>query len=139
MEGGHMVPEFKKVADVWPAISAILHFPKSEEDFNQLVELADYIIDVSRGAEDHPLSGLLDIVGTIIEAYEKLNLPDTVGDPIICLKDLMNEHGLKQKDLIPELGSPGVISEILSGKRELNKRQIKALSARFNCNPAVFM
>jgi len=50
----------------------------------------------------------------------------------------MQEYGLKQKDLT-ELGSPGVISEILSGKRELNKRQIKALSKRFGCSPAVFI
>ncbi len=133
-----MSPEFKKVADVWPSISAILHFPKSEEELNRLVDLADYIMDVSKGAEDHPLSGLLDIVGTIIEEYEKLNIPEPEGDPIGCIKNLMNEHGLKQKDLT-ELGSPGVISEILSGKRELNKRQIKALSTRFNCNPSVFM
>lgn len=38
-----------------------------------------------------------------------------------------------------EIGSPGVVSEILNGKRELNKRQIKALSERFMCSPAVFM
>jgi HTH-type transcriptional regulator/antitoxin HigA len=50
----------------------------------------------------------------------------------------MQEHCLKQKDMT-ELGSPGVISEILSGKRELNKRQIKALSVRFGCSPAVFI
>jgi HTH-type transcriptional regulator/antitoxin HigA len=50
----------------------------------------------------------------------------------------MEEYGLKQKDLT-EIGSPGVISEVMSGKRELNKRQINALSARFQCSPAVFM
>ena len=55
-----------------------------------------------------------------------------------CLKYLMAEHGLRQKDLT-ELGSPGVISETLSGKRELNKRQIKALSERFQCSPALFI
>jgi hypothetical protein len=37
------------------------------------------------------------------------------------------------------VGSPGVISEILSGKRELNKRQIRALSKRFGCSPAIFI
>jgi HTH-type transcriptional regulator/antitoxin HigA len=45
---------------------------------------------------------------------------------------------LKQKDL-PELGSQGVVSEILSGKRELNLRQIKALSKRFNVPVSVFV
>jgi HTH-type transcriptional regulator/antitoxin HigA len=47
-------------------------------------------------------------------------------------------NNLKQSDL-PEIGSQGVISEILSGKRHFNVRQIKLLSKRFNVSPAVFM
>ena len=50
----------------------------------------------------------------------------------------MKEHGLKQSDL-SEIGSQGVISEILSGKRQLNIRQIKMLSQRFKVSPAVFV
>jgi HTH-type transcriptional regulator/antitoxin HigA len=50
----------------------------------------------------------------------------------------MEDHGLKQSDL-PEIGSQGVISEILSGKRPFNVRQIKLLSKIFNVSPAVFM
>jgi HTH-type transcriptional regulator/antitoxin HigA len=50
----------------------------------------------------------------------------------------MEEHDLKQSDL-PEIGSQGVISEILSGKRQFNVRQIKLLSNRFKVSPAVFM
>jgi len=50
---------------------------------------------------------------------------------------LMKRHGFKQKDLV-EVGSPGVISEVLNGKRKLNKRQIEGLSKRFNCSPAAF-
>ena len=60
------------------------------------------------------------------------------GDPIDCLKYLMEEHGLKQKDM-KEIGSPGVVSEVLNRKRTLNARHIKALSNRFNCSTAVFM
>ncbi len=133
-----MVPEFKKITEIWPTISTVLHIPATEDDFNQLVDFSDYLMDISKGDELHPLMGLFDLVGTMIEEYERSNIPEPQGDPIGCLKYLMNEHGLKQKDLI-ELGSPGVISEILSGKRELNKRQIKALSERFNCNPAIFI
>lgn len=51
----------------------------------------------------------------------------------------MEEHGLKQKDLVAEIGSKGVVSEILNRKRPLNTRHIKALSDRFGCSPAVFM
>ncbi|HSG17040.1 MAG TPA: hypothetical protein VLE70_12060 [Anaerolineae bacterium] len=50
----------------------------------------------------------------------------------------MEEHGVRQADL-PEVGSQGVVSEILSGKRELNVRQIRELARRFHVSPAVFI
>jgi HTH-type transcriptional regulator/antitoxin HigA len=50
----------------------------------------------------------------------------------------MEEQGLKQADL-PEIGSQGVVSEILSGKRKLNLRQVRLLSERFTVSPAVFI
>lgn len=50
---------------------------------------------------------------------------------------LMQEHGLTQAEL-PEIGSQGVVSEILAGRRELNVRQIRALADRFHVSPAVF-
>ena len=50
----------------------------------------------------------------------------------------MEEHGLTQSDL-PEVGSQGVISDILRGKRELNVRQIRTLAKRFHVSPAVFI
>lgn len=50
----------------------------------------------------------------------------------------MTEHNIKQSDL-KEIGSQGVISEILNGKRELNIRQIKLLAEKFNVSPAVFI
>ena len=54
------------------------------------------------------------------------------------LRFLMEEHELTQSDL-PEVGSQGVVSEILGGKRALNVRQIRALSERFGVSPAVFV
>jgi len=50
----------------------------------------------------------------------------------------MEEHGLRQSDLA-EVGSQGVVSEILNGKRELNVRQIRELAKRFHISPAVFI
>ena len=50
----------------------------------------------------------------------------------------MDEHGLSQSDL-PEVGSQGVVSEILRGRRQINLRQVRALSERFGVSPAVFI
>jgi HTH-type transcriptional regulator/antitoxin HigA len=55
-----------------------------------------------------------------------------------ALKFLMEQHGLKQSDL-SEIGSQGVVSEILMGKRELNIRQVRALSERFGVSAATFV
>jgi HTH-type transcriptional regulator / antitoxin HigA len=55
-----------------------------------------------------------------------------------ALKFLMEQHSLRQSDL-PEIGSQGVVSEILTGKRELNIRQIRALSERFGVSPVTFV
>ena len=60
------------------------------------------------------------------------------GNLIDALKSLMENHDLKQSDLF-EIGSQGVISEILSGKRQLNIGQIKILSKPLNVAPAVFV
>lgn len=86
----------------------------------------------------HPAMSLADIVGDLIEDYEALHLrlPDTTD--IDTLKFLMQQHGLKQNDLT-EIGSQGVVSEILSGKQELNIRQIRALSKQFGVSPATFV
>jgi HTH-type transcriptional regulator/antitoxin HigA len=48
----------------------------------------------------------------------------------------MAEHGLRQLDFA-DIGSQGVISELLAGKRELNTRQIRILAKRFGVSPAV--
>jgi HTH-type transcriptional regulator/antitoxin HigA len=58
--------------------------------------------------------------------------------PVAMLRFLMEQHALAQSDL-PELGSQGVVSEILRGKRELNLRQIKALAERFHVPAALFI
>lgn len=84
------------------------------------------------GANDqHPVFGLVAIVGDRIREYEARihPWPDT-STPADVLAWLMEEHHLEQKDL-PEIGPQPVISAILAGKRKLNLRQIRALSARF--------
>jgi HTH-type transcriptional regulator/antitoxin HigA len=60
------------------------------------------------------------------------------GTGIQALKFLMEQHGLKQADM-HEIGSQGVVSEILAGKRDLNIRQVRALSERFGVSPATFV
>ena len=88
--------------------------------------------------ESHPLESLMETLGSLIESHEVQHFPRIEGSPLDTLKAHMQDQGLKQSDL-SEIGNQGVISEILSGKRQFNARQIKLLSKRFNVSPAVFI
>ena len=130
--------QLEKIAKIWPDIQNIFSVPHNHGDYNRLVHILDDLIDEVGENESHSLASLMETLGSLIESYEAKNMPEIEGGPNDVLKTLMDEHDLKQSDL-PEIGSQGVISEILSGKRQFNVRQIKLLSHRFNVSPAVFM
>ncbi len=133
-----MKTQLEEIVKIWPGIQNIFSVPHNEKDYNRLVHLLDGLVDKVGEDESHPLASLMETLGSLIESYEAQNMPEVEGNPIDTLKTLMQEHGLKQSDL-SEIGSQGVISEILSGKRQLNLRQIKLISELFNVSPAVFM
>ncbi|CAG0940149.1 partial Antitoxin HigA, partial [Candidatus Brocadiaceae bacterium] len=99
--------------------------------------LLNQLLDEVGDNEQHPLYSLLDTMGTLISCYEQEHCTIPDASPQDVLAYLMQEHGLKQSDL-SEIGSQGVVSEILNGKRQLNKRQIVALAERFAVSPEVF-
>jgi HTH-type transcriptional regulator/antitoxin HigA len=135
------VEEMTAVIDVvraqWPNIEPMFLI-RNEREYDAAVERLNSLLDEVGMDESHPLYGLLDTLGTLIEAYENEHerLPPVSGAKM--LQFFMDEHGLRQTDL-PEVGSQGVVSEVLSGKRELNVRQIRALARRFDVSPAVFV
>ena len=111
---------------------------RQEHDDALMTEMLQALLDETQGEEKHPAMGLVDIVGDLIEDYEAKQhpLPEVTG--VQALKFLMEQNGLKQSDL-SEIGSQGVVSEILTGKRELNIRQVRALSERFGVSSATFV
>ena len=139
MEGGKkMNTQLEHLAAVWPKIKNIFSVPHTDEEYNNLVSVLDDLVDEVGENENHPLASLMESIGTLIENYEKNNVPEMAGEPVDILRFLMQGHGLKQSDL-PEIGSQGVVSEILTGKRRLNVRQIQNLCSRFNVSPSVFI
>jgi HTH-type transcriptional regulator/antitoxin HigA len=133
-----MDTQLVKIAKIWPRIQNIFSVPHNQKEYNRLVNILDGLIDEVGENESHPLASLMETLGSLIESYENQHIPEIGGSPSDALRTLMDEHDLKQSDL-PEIGSQGVISEILSEKRQFNVRQIKQLSNRFNVSPAVFM
>jgi HTH-type transcriptional regulator/antitoxin HigA len=123
--------------DHWATIQPILTI-HSEADYDRAVLALNELLDEVGTDEQHPLYDLLDTLGTVIAAYEAehMQLPAVHGREALAY--LMEEHNLRQSSL-PEIGSQGVISEILSGKRELNVRQVRALAERFGVGAEVFI
>ncbi|TGK12188.1 helix-turn-helix domain-containing protein [Leptospira fletcheri] len=133
-----MILELERVRNVWPEVKDLLSIPHSDKQYKKLLKALDELIDEVGNNEKHPLAPLMETVGNLIEEYERSNFEIIDASPIEVLKYFMEENGFTQKD-IPELGSQGVVSEILNGKRELNIRQIKALGKKFKVSPAVFI
>lgn len=129
----HLLPAwetFRRATDIAPI--------RDETHYRRMVAMLDALLDETSGDEGHPAMGLVDIVGDLIADYEAAQHPLPGVSGVQALKFLMEQHGLKQADL-REIGSQGVVSEILAGNRELNIRQIRALSERFGVSPATFV
>ena len=141
MEGRSMTnlaPNLAATIKVWPKGEKVRKKRRKEEKEKKEGKRREKGRDKVSEKPNDTLDSLIDILGTLIEDYENKHVPEPVGDPISSLKHFMAEHNLKQSDL-SEIGSQGVVSEILNGKRQLNITQIKALSKRFNVSPAVFI
>lgn len=111
---------------------------RTRREYERAVALLDAILDEIGEDQKHPLAELAEAIGVFVEKYEDERVPVPKAKPRAVLKTLMHEHDLRQTDL-PEIGSQGVVSEVLAGKRELNTRQIRRLAKRFGVSPAVFI
>lgn len=124
----------KDISAHWVALHEALGVARpiaDEAQYLGLLRSVDAMVDETRGEDSHPLWGLIGVAGERIREYEDRAhpWPDT-STPASVLASLMQEHGMRQADL-PEVGSQGVVSEVLAGRRKLNLRQIKALARRF--------
>ena len=121
----------------WETISPLFSI-RNEREYDRAVERLNRLLDEVGTDEQHPLYTLLDTIGTLVHFYEEQHHPMPECRGADMLRFFMEEHDLTQSDL-PEVGSQGVVSEILRGKRELNIRQVRALAKRFHVSPAVFI
>ncbi|RLJ67659.1 helix-turn-helix domain-containing protein [Sulfurisoma sediminicola] len=104
----------------------------NKAQYRRLLACVEALMEDYDDRAGNPLGGLLLLLAERIREYEDRvhPWPDTTT-PASLLAFLMEQHGLRQSDL-PEVGSQSVVSAVLSGKRDLNLRQIKALAARFH-------
>ncbi len=101
----------------------------TEKDYQNALARIEEIFDARAGTVE---GDELEILGILVDEYEKKHFPIEAPKPIEAIKFRMDQLGMEQKDLAKLLGSRSRASEILSGSRSLSLRQIKILCQKLN-------
>ena len=109
---------------------------KSEQDFQNALKRLEVIFDSPVGTSE---SDEADVLGLIIDEYERKYYPIETPDPIEAIKIRMEEMQLRQVDLVNEIGGKNRVSEILNRKRKLTVDMIRKLTTRLNLSPGLLI
>jgi len=97
---------------------------KSEKDYTDTLSQIEKLMNA---LPNTPQMDELEVLTTLIEAYEEQHYKIDAPDPIEAIKFRMEQEGLKQKDLVSIVGSKSRVSEILNKKRKLTIEMIRNL------------
>ncbi|MCC7406127.1 MAG: helix-turn-helix domain-containing protein [Bdellovibrionales bacterium] len=107
---------------------------------NKMIDrLVDYLNNEPNESEAAEVSKYLAVLSDLVSAYESKKFQFEKAESRDVLAYLMEVNQLKQSDLEDEIGSQSVVSDVLSGKRNLNVGHIRKLAARFKVSPALFI
>jgi HTH-type transcriptional regulator/antitoxin HigA len=100
---------------------------RTEEDYLAALRDVSALIDLDP-AVDSPEGERLDVLGTLVQAFEAKHHPIDPPDPIEAIKFRMDQSGMTVKDLVPYIGPLNRVYEVLSYKRPLSLSMIRRLS-----------
>ena len=110
---------------------------ETEEEYNQVHhELLGLMRNIERSPEE---TALLKLMVTLVKEFEQKQQKPKPASAHEILRHLMEENNLRQIDLVGKIGSKGVVSEIVNGKRSISKSQAKTLAEIFHVSPALFI
>lgn len=109
---------------------------KTESDYRTALKRLEVIFDAEIGTQE---SDEADVIGLMIDDYEKNHYPIETPDPIEAIKIRMEEMQLKQVDLVGEIGGKSRVSEILNRKRKLTVDMIRKLTTRLSLSPGLLI
>ncbi len=109
---------------------------KNETDYRNGLKRLEVIFDAPIGT---PEGDEADLLGLLIDDFEKKHYPIPAPDPIEAIRIRMEEMHLKQIDLVNEIGGKSRVSEILNRKRRLTVEMIRNLSRRLNLSPELLI
>jgi HTH-type transcriptional regulator / antitoxin HigA len=80
-----------------------------------------------------------ELMTLLVQQFEQEHYPIGHASPAEALRELMDERGIRQRDLIPLLGSRGIVSEVVNGKRAIRKTQARKLADFFHAPVDLFI
>jgi HTH-type transcriptional regulator/antitoxin HigA len=109
---------------------------KTEQDYKISLKRLEEIFDAKIGTVE---SDEADVLGLLIDEYEKKHYPVEAPDPIEAIKIRMEEMHLRQIDLVNEIGGKNRVSEILNRKRKLTVEMIRNLTTKLNLSAGLLI
>ena len=100
---------------------------RTEKDYRAALRVVSTLVDQDP-SPDTPDGERLDVLSTLIEAYERKHHPIDLPDPVEAIKFRMDQAGLSVKDLEPMIGQPNRVYEVLNHKSPLTLRMIRNLN-----------
>ena len=100
---------------------------RTEKNYRAALRVVSTLVDQDP-SPDSPEGERLDVLSTLIEAYERKHHPIDLPDPVKAIKFRMDQAGLSVKDLEPMIGQPNRVHEVLNHKRPLTLRMIRNLN-----------
>ncbi len=97
---------------------------KTETDYDAALARIEKLMDAKRNT---PQGDELELLSLLVHDYEEKTFPIDKPDPVKAIRFRMEQQGLQPKDLVPFLGSRSRVSEVLSGRRNLSLKMIRAL------------
>lgn len=110
---------------------------ETEEEYDRLLAIAERLTFAKNLTPEE--ATLYKLLVTLIEVYETENYPIDKSEPHEILQHIMESSGTRQADLVGIIGSSGVVSEVVNGKRAISKAQAKALGDYFKISPSLFV
>ncbi|NGY05771.1 helix-turn-helix domain-containing protein [Solimonas terrae] len=102
---------------------------KTEADYRETLREIETLMSADAGTE---AGDRLDVLATLVEAYERTHFPMDLPDAVEAIKFRMEQQGLTVDDLIPAIGRKNRVYEVLARRRPLTVRMIRALNKSFN-------
>lgn len=97
---------------------------RNEQDYEAALARIDELMDARAGT---PEGDELDVLATLVEAYEARQFPIEAPDPVAAIVFRMEQQGLTRRDLEPYIGHSGRVAEVLNRKRGLSLTMIRRL------------